>query len=75
VVLAGVEVDVVADLERQVQPCPGQRAQRGLDGGAVPLDGQQFGEPGPDIGPPGPALGHEGVQRRLGEDLLPEDLG
>jgi hypothetical protein len=67
VVLAGVEVDVVAHLERQVQAHHRQGVQRRLDTAAGVLVGQQAGDPGPDVAPPGPALSHEGVQRRRGE--------
>jgi hypothetical protein len=67
VVLVAEEVHVVPRRERQVQPHRGQRAQRGLDDAALPLVGEQFGDPGPDLAPPGPSLRHEGVQRWLAE--------
>ena len=54
VVLAGVEVDVVAHLERQVQPHAGQRVQRGFDDARDTAVGQQFGDPGPDFASTGP---------------------
>jgi hypothetical protein len=68
VVLARVEVDVVADRERQVQPDVAQRVRHGQ----VPVRADEVGEPGPDLGPASTALGHEAIQRGLGKHPVAE---
>ena len=75
VVLVAEKVRVVPRRERQVQPYSGKRVERRFHDAAVPFGGQQLGDPGPDLAPPGPALRHEGVERRLAEHRIIQDLG
>ena len=66
--LGGVEVDVVADLERHPQRHVGQRHQVRLDVPAAGLVAQQGGDPAPYGGPRVAALRHQRVERGRGED-------
>ena len=67
VVERGVEVDVVADLERHPQLDLVERHQVGLDQVALRLVGDQPDQPGADGVPDRPALAQELVERRLPE--------
>ena len=67
VVLGGVEVDVVGDLERQPQRRP---SRSGCTAPGAPSPADQVGDPGPHRRPAVPALGHERVQRRRGEHVV-----
>ena len=67
VVLGGVEVDVVRDLEGQVQGHLGEVVQQGADGLAVGGHRQPRGERAPDVGPGAAARGEQRVERGPGE--------
>jgi hypothetical protein len=71
VVLGGVEVDVVGDLDRQVQGDVVHGVHR--LGRHVP--GHPLGDLAADGDPAVVALGHEGVQAGPGEDLVAEQHG
>jgi hypothetical protein len=69
VLLGGVEVDVVADLERQLHRHRGLRDQVRLDGVPVVLVADQVEQPVPGGAPGRAAEREERVQRRLREQL------
>jgi hypothetical protein len=73
VVLRGVEVRVVGDLEghRHTHLLTGDQIRREV----APLVGQQIGDAGPGIRPGRATLGQERVQHRGGEHLVAERGG
>jgi hypothetical protein len=74
VVLRGVEVDVVGDLERQEQAHIRGRQQVRLDRRALPVVMKQVGQPGAHRLPHRTAEGHERVERRLSQHRLVEHV-
>jgi hypothetical protein len=69
VVLAGVEVDVVGDLERQVQRHRVERVQVGFDRVAVGVVGEDHGQPLAGRRPGLRAAAEEPVEARAGPCL------
>ena len=70
VVERGVEVDVVADLDGQVQRHVGQRDEVGLDQVALGLVGEQAGDPAAEGAADPTPLRHQQVERRLLEHVV-----
>jgi ribosomal protein S18 acetylase RimI-like enzyme len=71
VVLGGVEVDVVGDLDRQVH----RHVVQGVHRLVRDLPGHPFGDLPADRHPPVVALRHEVVQAGAGEDVVAEQDG
>jgi hypothetical protein len=69
VMLRGVEVDVVSDIERHVQPDVCHRHQMGFDQVALGLVADQFDQPASHCGPGLGAQRHERVEAALGEHV------